>query len=222
VPGRGRRAIFQNKDLFLGNSGKGQDSSTDIELLVEGERWAAWTFDDAVRPEAPRLIEELKARGLRLHLLSGDRSDRTERVAREIGIEHYAGAQLPEDKSKRVVALQKEGAVVGLLGDGVNDGPALATADVGAAMGHATAVATSSAPVLLLRPGLEPVRAWLNLGKAYKRTVSSSLMLSVVYNLIAVPTAAAGLVSPLMAAIAMPVASLAVVINSLQLARRLS
>ena len=222
VPGRGRRAVFQGKSLFLGNSGRGQDSGTDIELLVEGERWAAWTFDDAVRPEADRLIEELQARGLRLHLLSGDRPDRTERVARQIGIGHYAGSQLPEDKARRVVALQKEGAVVGLLGDGVNDGPALATADVGAAMGHATAVATSSAPVLLLRPGLEPVRVWLNLGRAYKKTVSGSLMLSVVYNLIAVPTAAAGLVSPLMAAIAMPIASLAVVINSLQLARRLS
>ena len=222
VPGRGRRAIFQGKTLFLGNAGKGQDSRIDIELLVDDERWAAWTFDDAVRPEAPRLIEDLQARGLRLHLLSGDRPDRTEKVSRQIGIEHYAGSQLPEDKAKRVAALQKEGAVVGLLGDGVNDGPALATADVGAAMGHATAVATSSAPVLLLRPGLEPVRVWLNLGKAYKKTVASSLMLSVVYNLIAVPTAAAGLVSPLMAAIAMPVASLAVVINSLQLARRLS
>ena len=88
-------------------------------------------------------------------------------------------------------------------------------------MGHAAAVATASAPVLLLRPGLEPVLAWLNLGKAYKSTVRSSLVLSAVYNLIAVPLAAAGLVSPLLAAIAMPVASLAVVINSLQLGRRL-
>ncbi|MCA9781409.1 MAG: cation-translocating P-type ATPase, partial [Candidatus Eremiobacteraeota bacterium] len=222
VPGRGRRADFRGMSLFLGNNGQSREASTDIELLVNGERWAGWTFDDAIRPEAPKLIQELKARGLRLHLLSGDRQDRTEKVSRQIGIEHYAGCQLPEDKAKRVASLQQEGSVVGLLGDGVNDGPALASADVGAAMGHATAVATASAPVLLLRPGLEPVRAWLDLGRAYKKTVSSSLMLSLVYNLIAVPTAAAGLVSPLMAAIAMPVASLAVVINSLQLSRRLS
>ena len=222
VPGRGRRADYRGMSLFLGNNGQSREASTDIELLVNGERWAGWTFDDAIRPEAPKLIEELKARGLRLHLLSGDRQDRTEKVSRQIGIEHYAGCQLPEDKAKRVASLQQEGSVVGLLGDGVNDGPALASADVGAAMGHATAVATASAPVLLLRPGLEPVRAWLELGRAYKKTVSSSLMLSLVYNLIAVPTAAAGLVSPLMAAIAMPVASLAVVVNSLQLSRRLS
>jgi len=158
---------------------------------------------------------------LKIHMLSGDRQDRTEHVARQLGIDHYAGGQLPENKAARVAALQSEGAVVGLLGDGVNDGPALASADVGAAMGHASAVATASAPVLLLRPGLEPVLSWLNLGKAYNKTVSSSLGLSLVYNVIAVPLAAAGWVSPLVAAIAMPLASLAVVINSLQLSRRL-
>jgi P-type Cu2+ transporter len=220
VPGRGRSAVIDGRNVFLGNSGSRLDIDTDIELLVDGDRWAAWSFDDAVRPEAPTLIEELKKRGLRLHLLSGDRQDRTEKVSQQIGIENYAGGQLPQDKSHRVAALQQEGAVVGLLGDGVNDGPALASADVGAAMGHATAVATASAPVLLLRPGLQPVLAWLNLGQAYRKTVASSLALSVIYNVIAVPTAAAGLVSPLVAAIAMPLASLAVVINSLRLGRR--
>lgn len=220
VPGRGRRARIDGVEVFLGNSGSRVEDGTDIKLTVGGETWASWTFDDAVRPEARQLVEQLKQRGLRVHLLSGDRQDRTERVSREIGVENYSGGQLPQDKAARVKAMQLEGGVVGLLGDGVNDGPALAAADVGAAMGHATAVATASAPVLLLRPGLEPVLAWLNLGRAYRRTVSSSLALSVLYNFIAVPTAAAGLVSPLVAAIAMPVASLAVVLNSLRLSRR--
>jgi P-type Cu2+ transporter len=222
VPGRGRQGVIDNRTYFLGNNGcHGAELGMDIELTVDGERMAGWEFDDAVRPEAAHLIQQLKSRGLRIHMLSGDRQDRTENVARLLGIDHYAGGQLPQDKASRVAALQSEGAVVGLLGDGVNDGPALASADVGAAMGHAAAVATASAPVLLLRPGLEPVLAWLNLGKAYKKTVASSLGLSVLYNAIAVPLAAAGLVSPLVAAIAMPVASLAVVINSLRLARRL-
>ena len=220
VPGRGRRALIDGREVFLGNNVRSKQSS-DIELSVDGEKWAAWTFDDAVRLEALGLIQELKRRGLKLHLLSGDRHDRTERVAHQIGIASYAGKQLPDDKASRVAQMQQEGAVVGLLGDGVNDGPALASADVGAAMGHATAVATASAPVLLLRPGLEPVLAWLNLGTAYRQTVVGSLALSAVYNLIAVPTAAAGLVSPLMAALAMPLASLAVVVNSLRLTRRI-
>ena len=223
VPGRGVRANFNSQEFYLGNR-SGCSTSTvglDIELTVDGKRVAGWRFDDALRPEAPELVKKLQQRGLRLHMLSGDRQDRTEAVARQLNIEHYAGGQLPTDKATRVKSLQSEGAVVGLLGDGVNDGPALASANVGAAMGHAAAVATASAPVLLLRPGLEPVLTWLNLGKAYKKTVASSLALSVLYNSIAVPLAAAGWVSPLVAAIAMPVASLAVVINSLRLGRRL-
>lgn len=222
VPGRGRRTTIDGRDYFLGNDGRQNDrNGLDIELTVDGRRLAGWRFDDSLRPEADKLVRALKARGLRLHLLSGDRPDRTQEVASQLGLAHYAGAQLPANKAARVKALQSEGAVVGLLGDGVNDGPALATADVGAAMGHAAAVATASAPVLLLRPGLEPVLAWLNLGRAYRQTVSSSLTISFLYNAVAVPLAAAGMVSPLMAAIAMPLASLAVVINSLRLGRRM-
>ncbi len=222
VPGRGRRATIDGRDYFLGNDGRQSEAEgLDIELSVDGKRLAGWRFDDALRPEARKLVESLHERGLRLHLLSGDRPDRTQTVASRLAIAHHAGAQLPTDKAARVKAMQSEGAVVGLLGDGVNDGPALATADVGAAMGHSAAVATASAPVLLLRPGLEPVLAWLNLGRAYRQTVSSSLAISLLYNVIAVPLAAAGMVSPLVAAIAMPIASLAVVINSLRLGRRM-
>lgn len=222
LPGRGRQAKIDGKVYFLGNKGSDQtEQGCDIELTRDGEVLAGWRFDDALRPEAAKLVTDLKQRGLQLHLLSGDREDRTQRVADLLGLDQSAGGQLPEDKSERIAQLKKEGATVGLLGDGVNDGPALATADVGVAMGHAAAVATASAPVLLLRPGLAPVLSWLNLGKAYRQTVKSSLGLSALYNLLAVPLAAAGYVSPLVAAIAMPLASLTVVVNSLRLPRRL-
>lgn len=222
IPGRGRQAVLDGKVCFLGNSGQGAShGGLDIELTIDGVRAAGWRFDDALRPEAARLVNQLKERGLRLHLLSGDRQDRTQRVAEQLGIAQYAGEALPTDKSARILELQAQGAVVGLLGDGINDGPALAAADVGAAMGHAATVATASAPVLLLRPGLDPVLAWLSLGRAYKKTVAASLAISFCYNAIAVPTAAMGLVSPLLAAVAMPAASLAVVLNSLALKRRL-
>lgn len=219
VPGRGRKMRHKGHDYFLGN--RASDSGLDIELTRDDEVLAGWCFDDALRPEALQAVADLKGRGLNLHLLSGDRPQRTQVVAEQLGLHSFAGSQLPEDKARRVELLQSQGAVVGLLGDGVNDGPALASADVGAAMGHAAAVATASSPVLLLRPGLTPVLSWLDLGKAYRRTVRSSLGLSLIYNLIAVPFAAAGYVSPLVAAIAMPLASLAVVVNSLALTRRM-
>jgi Cu2+-exporting ATPase len=222
IPGRGRRAIVDGREMFLGNSSQTDEGQgLDIELTIDGQRLAGWCFDDALRPEAPELVRQLKERGLKLHMLSGDTLNRTTKVGNLLGIEQFAGRQLPEDKVRRVGELQKSGAVVGLLGDGVNDAPALAAADVGAAMGGATVVATASAPVLLLRPGLGPVIAWLNLGQAYKRTVASSLTVSALYNVIAVPLAAAGWVSPLLAAIAMPIASLVVVVNSLRLGKRL-
>jgi Cu2+-exporting ATPase len=224
LPGRGRRAVVNGQEVFLGNSPRTdeQKHGLDIELTVDGQSLAGWCFDDALRPEAPELVCDLKRRGLNLHIISGDALNRTAKVAGLLGIEQFAGRQLPEDKVRKVVELQRSGAVVGLLGDGVNDAPALAAADVGAAMGGATVVATASAPVLLLRPGLRPVVAWLNLGRAYKRTVASSLAVSALYNVIAVPLAAAGWVSPLIAAVAMPLASLVVVINSLRLGKRLS
>lgn len=221
VPGRGRRATVDGITYFLGNSGESCCQGMDIELQVDGVKLAGWRFDDSLRPEAKSLMAQIQARGLKVHMLSGDRDDRTRAVAEQLAVDQARGGQLPQDKAHRVAELQAAGAVVGLLGDGVNDGPALASADVGVAMGHAAQVATASAPVLLLRPGLEPVKAWLDLGQAYRKTVRSSLALSFLYNVLAVPAAAMGWVSPLAAAIAMPVASLAVVVNSLRLSRRM-
>ncbi len=219
IPGRGRQAKVDGIEYFLGRPLSGNE--TDIELLRQGRRLAGWSFDDALREGAHLLVQKLAARGLRLHLVSGDRQDRTQAVARQLGIASASGDQLPEDKCHRVSELQTRGAVVALLGDGINDALALARADVGVAMGHAAAVATASAPVLLLRGGLAPVLDWLHLAEAYRATVRRSVGLSICYNALAIPAAAMGWVSPLAAAIAMPISSLAVVINSLRLARRM-
>jgi Cu2+-exporting ATPase len=223
VPGQGRRATLWVGQAYLGRPQRisSKEEGLDIELVVNGERWAAWSFDDALRPEAAELVRQLQDRGLRLHLASGDREGRVQRVARQLGISSARGEMLPEDKERMVSELQAQGAVVGLVGDGVNDAPALARADAGAAMGHAARVATASAPVLLLRPGLGPVLQWLRLGQAHKATVAQSLRLSILYNCLAVPAAALGWISPLVAAIAMPLSSLAVVSSSLLLGRRL-
>lgn len=219
LAGRGRRVVMPQGEFYLGRPDN--DSAQDIELTLDGHRLASWRFDDALRPEAQELISSLKAQGLRLHLASGDKEERVRWVAEQLGLTSAQGEMLPQDKEAMVAQLQSQGAVVGLVGDGVNDAPALARADAGAAMGHAAQVATASAPVLLLRPGLRPVVEWLHLAQAHRRTVSASLKLSLLYNSMAIPAAAAGWVSPLLAAIVMPLSSLAVVISSLRLERRM-
>lgn len=219
LAGRGRQAQLDGDSYFLGRPTG--ESAHDIELVKNGERLASWRFDDPLRPEAAELIQALRSRGIRLHLASGDKSSRVLDLAGRLGIESARGEMLPQDKEEWVGRLQADGGVVGLVGDGVNDAPALARADAGAAMGHAAQVATASAPVLLLRPGLAPVVEWLNLARAHRQTVRSSLKLSLIYNCLAVPTAALGWISPLLAAIVMPLSSLVVVSNSLRLHRRL-
>lgn len=213
-------ASWRAGDAYLGRPVAENAGGMDIELRLDDRRLAAWRFDDTVRPEAAEMVRHLQSSGLRLHLASGDRRDRVERVARQLGIASARGEMLPQDKEQMVRELRARGAVVGMVGDGVNDAPALAAADAGAAMGHASRVATASAPVLLLRPGLEPVLRWLELSQAHRRTVRRSLRLSLLYNALAIPTAAAGAISPLLAAIAMPLSSLAVVLNSLTLGKR--
>lgn len=219
LAGRGRQATLGADTYFLGRPPG--DSPHDIELLKNGERLASWRFDDPLRPEAAKLVQALRSRGIRLHLASGDKNSRVRDIAQRLGIDSAQGEMLPQDKEEWIARLQAEGGVVGLVGDGVNDAPALARADAGAAMGHAAQVATASAPVLLLRPGLAPVVEWLNLASAHQRTVRSSLHLSLLYNCLAVPTAALGWISPLLAAIVMPLSSLVVVTNSLKLHRRI-
>lgn len=219
IAGRGRRASLPQGQAYLGRPDR--DSIQDIELTIDGRRLASWRFDDALRPEAFELIGELKERGLRLHLASGDKSERVRWVAEQLGLKSAQGEMLPQDKEAMITGLQQQGAIVGLVGDGVNDAPALAKADAGAAMGHSAQIATASAPVLLLRPGLRPVVEWLNLGQAHRRTVAASLRLSLAYNSMAVPAAALGWVSPLLAAIVMPLSSVAVVVSSLRLGQRM-
>ncbi len=224
IPGRGRWARWQDTDLFIGRSDEAStDTGLDITLRIDGVEAAGWRFDDTLRADACDIVARLKGRGLKLHVLSGDRQRRTERVAEQLSLESRLGDQLPEDKAHFIQQL-KEGSPetqVGVLGDGTNDALALSQADVGVAMGHSTAAAASSAPVLFLRPGLGPVLTWLDLGEAYRQTVSSSLKLSFLYNALAIPAAALGWVSPLLAAVAMPISSVVVVLNSLRLPKRL-
>jgi P-type E1-E2 ATPase len=180
---------------------------------VEGALW----LHDPLRPDAAEALDALAAMGLRMHLFSGDTPDVVEAVAARVGIDHAQGGMLPEDKLQAVARLQAQGAVVAMVGDGVNDGPALAAADVGIALGTGSDLALETAGVLLLRPSLGGVLDTVRIARRAYRTIRQNLAISVGYNLCAIPLALLGWVIPLLAAVSMSLSSLLVVLNALRL-----
>lgn len=183
---------------------------------------------DRLRAETPGVVAQLKQQGLRLHLLTGDRSQAAEAMAAAAGIDSVFAGLRPEDKLTRLQTLQEGGAVVGFVGDGVNDAPALAQADCGIAMGsgageQGTGAAMAAAPLALLRPGLEPVLAARRLALRTHRVIRQNLGWAFGYNLVLVPLAALGQLErfggPMLAGLAMGLSSLTVVLNALRLRR---
>jgi Cu+-exporting ATPase len=189
---------------------------------------AVFVLGDRLRPEAPAVVAELKHQGLRLHLLTGDRTAPARLMAAAAGITEVIAEVRPEGKLAQLKALQDRGAVVGFVGDGVNDAPALAQADCGIAMGsgageQGTGAAMAAAPLVLLRPGLEPILAARRLALRTHRVIRQNLGWAFGYNLVLVPLAALGQLErfggPMLAGLAMGLSSLTVVLNALRLRR---
>ncbi len=176
-------------------------------------------FGDQVRPEAPEAIEALKGLGLELRLASGDNEAATQRVAAMLGIPRLAASLLPSQKAELVREEQTRGAV-GVIGDGINDAPALATASLGIAMGSGTDLAKETADVSILRNDLRQIPWLIRLAKATRWTVRGNLIWAFCYNAIGLILAVQGILTPILAALAMVVSSLFVVCNSLRLQKR--
>ena len=184
---------------------------TPVAVAVGDVPAAAFAVGDRLRPEAVDLVGQLQSEGVDVHLLSGDHPTTVAAVARRLGIEAARGGVSPEAKREAVAALQRGGRTVLMVGDGVNDAAALRQADVGAAVGGGTTAALVAADLFLTRRGLAPLRDALDGADAAMRTVRQLLWLSLGYNVVGAAAAVAGLVTPLVAAAAMPVSSLAVV-----------
>jgi Cu+-exporting ATPase len=187
-----------------------------------------FVLGDRLRPESAAVAGQLRGQGLRLHLFTGDRAEPATRMAAAVGIDSVAAGLRPEDKLTRIRDLQAQGAVVGFVGDGVNDAPALAQADCGIAMGsgageQGTGAAMAAAPLVLLRPGLEPILAARSLALRTHRVIRQNLGWAFGYNLVLVPLAAFGQLErfggPMLAGLAMGLSSLTVVLNALRLRR---
>ena len=180
---------------------------------------AAFVFGDALRSQARELVDALKQQGKKVLLLTGDHAQAARRVADELGIENIAWDLKPADKLARVDALQKNGAVVAMVGDGVNDAPVLAGASVSIAIGGAADVAAASADMILLSPRLDTLGRGLATADRTLRVIRQNLGWGLAYNLVAVPAAVLGYVTPWLAALGMSLSSLLVVANSLRLLR---
>ncbi|MGH3709010.1 MAG: heavy metal translocating P-type ATPase [Pseudonocardiaceae bacterium] len=183
--------------------------------VVEG----AFALTDTVRPTAPAAVAELRRLGLRTVLLTGDNAATAAAVAAQVGIDEVIAEVLPHDKAAVITAMQAQGCSVAMVGDGVNDAPALARADLGLAVVSGTDVALGAADLILMRNDLTVVPSAIKLARATLRTIHGNLTWAFSYNIAALPLAALGLLNPLIAGAAMTLSSLFVVSNSLRLRR---
>jgi Cu+-exporting ATPase len=212
-PGVGVRGTVEGTEVAVGRAG-GR-----IEVRWGDVPRARLVLRDRVKPTSGEAVRELKALGLTPVLLTGDSHASAAEVAREVGIEHVVAEVSPEGKADEIARLQDEGRVVAMAGDGINDAPALARADLGLALGTGTDIAIDAADLTLVSGDLRAAVDAIRLARATLRTIEWNLGWAFAYNVAAIPLAVAGLLSPIVAAAAMGCSSLFVVGNSLRLTR---
>ncbi len=229
IPGQGVTAIVDGHPVSVGKPATPVDEPNDagqtiVHVAIDGQPAGTLGLADPVKPSAREAIESLQRAGLRIVMLTGDNRSAAEAVARTLGIDEVEAGVLPDEKAGAVAKLQVQGRIVAMAGDGVNDAPALARADVGIAMGSGTDVAIESAAITLVKGDLRGIVRARVLSKATMRNIRQNLFFAFVYNVIGVPLAAGVLypffgllLSPIIASVAMTFSSVSVIANALRL-----
>lgn len=226
LPGEGLKAIVDGIEVRLGNRywtavGANEDQEDavgpELWLAVTGKDPVQFRFLDQVRPGAQETVQRLMKQGFSVEILSGDRTAVVEQIAVELGIKNWKARQKPEDKVARLAVLREQGRKVVMIGDGLNDAPALAAAHVSISPSTAADISQTAADFVFQGRSLTAVFESIKVAKLAHKLVVQNFSLAFLYNAIAVPLAVAGFVTPLFAAIAMSASSLAVCLNSLRL-----
>lgn len=235
TPGRGLSAIIDGRAVLVGNfkfmTENNVDTSpanlqyevnkkqgrTTVFGAVDGKVVALYSISDTIRENAAAVVSKLKTMKIDVWMLTGDNESCARSTAEKIGIENVISGILPTDKSKEIEKLRDEGKKVAMIGDGINDAPALITADVGIAMGNGTDIAIESADIILVGNNLENILNAIDLSKITIRNIEQNLFWALFYNVVGIPLAAVGVLNPLVAGLAMSLSSLTVVFNALRI-----
>lgn len=232
VPGHGVRCTYENKRILLGNRRFMQSEKILIEqveqdlerleaqgktvmiLVVNGEPAGVVAAMDTPKENAVEAISKLKSMGLEVAMLTGDNETTARAIAKQLNIDHVIANVLPWEKVNAIKKLQGEGKTVAMVGDGINDAPALAQADIGIAIGSGTDIAKETGGIVLIKDDLRDVALAVELSKKTMTKINSNLFWAFIYNTVMIPVAAVGLMNPIFAAGAMAISSLTVVTNS--------
>ncbi len=235
--GRGIRAEVASQKLLLGNRDWLESQQVEVSLLaaqadsfaeqgktpvymaINGKEAALFAIADKPRPEAAAAIARLQALGIKTLMVTGDTEKTAHYVANQVGIDHVTANVKPDEKLEIIRRLQTEGYLVGMIGDGINDAPALAAADVGFAIGSGTDIAIESADLTLVQGDISKVTETIQLSAFTIRVIKQNLFWAFGYNTIAIPVAALGKLNPMIAAAAMALSSVSVIVNSLRLSK---
>lgn len=244
IPGHGIRVEIEGKDMYIGNrklmleqkidlssmekesDRLADEGKTPMYLSVDGELAGIIAVADTLKENSMKAVKELRRRGVEVIMITGDNKRTAKAIAKQVGIDSVLSEVLPEDKAKEVKKLQEAGKKVAMVGDGINDAPALAQADIGIAVGSGTDVAIESADIVLMRNDLTAVLTAIDLSHVTLRNIKQNLFWAFAYNFVGIPVAmgllyifSGPLMSPMFAAVAMSFSSVSVLLNALRLRR---
>ena len=237
IPGKGVKAVYNNQEILLGTrklmaeNGVALEKAEAVAALLEDEGKTAMfmaadravqaviAVADTIKDSSKQAINELQSMGIQVYMVTGDNKRTAAAIAKQVGIANVLAEVLPENKAQEVEKLKRQGYTVAMAGDGINDAPALATADIGMAMGTGTDVAIEAADITLMNGDLSSVPASIRLSRKTMRKIKHNLFWAFFYNVIGIPVSALGLLNPVIAGAAMAFSSVSVVTNSLSLKR---